>query len=395
MKFIMLQADGMPDRPIKALKNLTPLEAANTPCLDSIVQNSELGSVNHIPKGYKSGSDVGNLSVLGYDPKKFFTGRSPLEAESMGIKLDEFDTTLRCNLVNIQNNVMEDYSAGHISTDKSHVFINYLKKFVDNDICALYPGVSYRHILVYKNDISDINTTPPHDILEKDISSYLPSGNGSENLRSIIKECSSKIQDLRNENSIIKNEKVTDVWLWGEGKKTILPNFTEMTGMSGSVISAVDLVKGIGKCANLKIIDVPGATGYLDTNYKGKVEMGIKSLENNDFLMLHIEAPDETGHEGDYVKKIKAIEDLDSKVIKPLLDGLESKYDNFKLCIVSDHPTPIELRTHSYEYVPYLIFDNKTNLNNHNQKRFTEKIVDNLDNVIHDGYKLIYKLFGI
>ena len=398
MKFIILQADGMPDRPLKQLDNKTPLEVAKTPTINRILEKSEVGSVNHIPKGFKSGSDVGNLSVLGYDPVKFFTGRSPLEAESIGINLGKNDITFRCNLVNIVNinesSIMEDYSAGHIKTEKAHIIINYLKKFIDNKNNVLYPGVSYRHILVSRNPIDQIETTPPHDILEKDIDKFLPNGSDSSEIISIMKVANKKIKDFKDEFSQFKNEKVSDIWLWGEGKKTILPNFEEINGINGSVISAVDLVKGIGKCAGLDVINVPGATGYLDTNYAGKVKAGIQSLINNDFLMLHIEAPDETGHEGDYQKKIQAIEDLDSKVLKPLIDELDSNFKDYRLCIVSDHPTPIELRTHSYEYVPYIIYEKNSNLSNHNFKNFTESIVGQTENIINDGYKLLNRLFS-
>ncbi len=398
MKFIILQADGMPDRPLKELDNKTPLEVANTPTLDKILQTSEVGSVNHIPKGFKSGSDVGNLSVLGYDPRKYFTGRSPLEAESMGINLGDNDTTFRCNLVNItneqSNNFMEDYSAGHIATSKAHIVINFLKNFVDNKEYELYPGVSYRHILVCKNKTPKIKTTPPHDILDKNIKEFLPTGDDSKDIISIMNKVKVSIENFKIQNPQFKTEKLSDIWLWGEGKKTILPSFKELTGYSGSVISAVDLVKGIGKCAKLNVIDVPGATGYLDTNYKGKVDASVKSLLNNQFLMLHIEAPDETGHEGDIQKKIKAIEDLDSKVLKPLIKGLDLNFSEYRLCIVSDHPTPIELRTHSYEYVPYLIYQKGINLQNHTFKSFSEKIVENSNNVIHDGHDLIFSLIN-
>ena len=396
MKFIILQADGMPDRPLKQLDNKTPLEVAKTPTIDRILEKSEAGSVNHIPKGFKSGSDVGNLSVLGYNPVKFFTGRSPLEAESIGIELGENDITFRCTLVNIVNSdtssIMEDYSAGHIKTEKAHMIINYLKKFIDSNNHVLYPGVSYRHILVSRSPVNQIETTPPHDILEKNIDKFLPSGADNSEIISIMKEANKRIKDFKEEFSKFKNERVSDIWLWGEGKKTILPNFEQINGVKGSVISAVDLVKGIGKCAGLDVINVTGATGYLDTNYAGKVEAGIQSLINNDFLMLHIEAPDETGHEGDFQKKIQAIEDLDSRVLKPLIDELDSNFKNYRICIVSDHPTPIELRTHSYEYVPYLIYEKNTNLCNHNFKNFSEKIVEQTEHIIDDGYKLLSRL---
>ena len=399
MKYILIQADGMPDRPIKELNNKTPLQVANTPTIDKMTCISEVGSVNHIPEGFKSGSDVGNLSVLGYNPRKYFTGRSPLEAASIGIDLGPNDIAYRCNLINLveinDHLIMEDYSAGHIETSKAEKIINYLKKYMDNDEFVLYPGVSYRHILVWKEGKMNLETTPPHDILEKKIKNFIPRGDDSLKINEFMKKANALIKKLKNEDSEIGKVKVSDIWLWGQGKKTTLPSFFDLTKKNGSVISAVDLVKGIGRCASMNIINVEGATGYLDTNYLGKVESGLKELESKDFLMLHIEAPDETGHEGDYKKKIQAIEDLDSKVLSPLLEGLKQIEEEYKILLVSDHPTPIELRTHSYEYVPFLIHQRGMNLSNHDFKRFSEDIVNSTQNKLDDGYKLIYKFLDL
>ena len=399
MKYILIQADGMPDRPIKELNNKTPLQVANTPTIDKITSVSEVGSVNHIPEGFKSGSDVGNLSVLGYDPRKYFTGRSPLEAASIGIDLGPNDIAYRCNLINLVKTnghlIMEDYSAGHIETSKAKKIIDYLKKNMDDHEFILYPGVSYRHILIWKEGKMNLETTPPHDILEKNIENFIPKGHDSRKINEFMRKANTLITKLRSEDSEIRNVKVSDIWLWGQGKKTSLPSFFDLTKKTGSVISAVDLVKGIGSCASMDIINVEGATGYLDTNYLGKVQSGLKELESKDFLMLHIEAPDETGHEGDYVKKIQAIEDLDSKVLSPLLKGLDQKKEAYKLLLVSDHPTPIELRTHSYEYVPFLIYENNKNLSNHKFKNFSEDIVNSSQNKLDDGYKLIYKFLDL
>ena len=399
MKYILIQADGMPDRPIKELNNKTPLQVANTPTIDKMTCISEVGSVNHIPEGFKSGSDVGNLSVLGYNPRKYFTGRSPLEAASIGIDLGPNDIAYRCNLINLveinDHLIMEDYSAGHIETSKAEKIINYLKKYMDNDEFVLYPGVSYRHILVWKEGKMNLETTPPHDILEKKIKNFIPRGDDSLKINEFMKKANALIEKLKNEDSEIGKVKVSDIWLWGQGKKTTLPSFFDLTKKNGSVISAVDLVKGIGRCASMNIINVEGATGYLDTNYLGKVESGLKELESKDFLMLHIEAPDETGHEGDYKKKIQAIEDLDSKVLSPLLEGLKQIEEEYKILLVSDHPTPIELRTHSYEYVPFLIHQNGMNLSNHDFKSFSEDIVNSTQNKLDDGYKLIYKFLDL
>ena len=266
---------------------------------------------------------------------------------------------------------------------------------MDDHEFILYPGVSYRHILIWKEGKMNLETTPPHDILEKNIENFIPKGHDSRKINEFMRKANTLITKLRSEDSEIRNVKVSDIWLWGQGKKTSLPSFFDLTKKTGSVISAVDLVKGIGSCASMDIINVEGATGYLDTNYLGKVQSGLKELESKDFLMLHIEAPDETGHEGDYVKKIQAIEDLDSKVLSPLLKGLNQKKEAYKLLLVSDHPTPIELRTHSYEYVPFLIYENNKNLSNHKFKNFSEDIVNSSQNKLDDGYKLIYKFLDL
>jgi len=393
LKYVLVQADGMPDRPIKELNNKTPLEFANTVSIDNLLTTSIIGAVNHIPKGLKSGSDVGNLSVLGYNPKDFFTGRSPFEAASMGIDLEDDDITYRCNLVNIVSNdkekIMDDYSAGHIENSVARKVINFLKEEIDNEQFKLFPGVSYRHILVWKKgDISPI-TIPPHDILEKNISEFLPKGNGSEKLNELMKTAREKIKEFKKLNKECKDLPFNNIWLWGQGRKIILPSFESINKVSGSIISAVGLVKGIGKCAGLDVINVKGATGYLDTNYSGKVQAALDSLEKYDFSMIHIEAPDETGHDGDCTKKVQAINDLDKKVISPLVKKLKKKFKEFKFCLVSDHPTPIELRTHSYEYVPFMIYDSRKSIKNHNESTFNEKTVIRSDLVIEDGFTLL------
>ena len=394
MKFVLVQADGMPDRPIKELGNRTPMEAAETPNLDKLVKLSQIGTVNHIPKGMKSGSDVGNLSILGYDPKKYFTGRSPIEAESIGIDLGPNDICYRCNLVNIINKsgkeFMEDHSAGHIKNTASNKILDALKQELEDNEFSIYEGVSYRHILVWKNGMTNIETTAPHDILEKNILQYLPSGPGSVRLRDLMRRARVIIKKLKKKSPDLELSACSDIWLWGQGKKPQLPKFDSIHKINGSVISAVDLIKGIGKLAKLDVLEVEGATGYLDTNYNGKVKAALKSLEKNDFCMIHIEAPDETGHEGDYKKKMQAISDLDNKVIGPLVDCMKDKYKEYKICVVSDHPTPCELRTHSYEYVPFLIFDSRSNNNSHGKEVFNEKAANESNITEHAGYKLLY-----
>ena len=393
MKYVLVQADGMPDRPIKELNNKTPLEFADTVTIDNLVTNSIIGAVNHIPKGLKSGSDVGNLSILGYNPKNFFTGRSPLEASGMGIDLNEEDAAYRCNLVNIVSNnkekIMDDYSAGHIDDSIARKVINFLQEGIDNEEFKFFPGVSYRHLLVWKKGDTSPITVPPHDILGKNISDFLPQGSSSEKLNKLMGTAREKIAEFKKLNEEYRNLPFNNIWLWGQGRKNILPSFESINQISGSIISAVNLVKGIGKCAGLDVIVVKGATGYLDTNYSGKVQAVLDSLQKHDFSMIHIEAPDETGHDGDYVNKVQAINDLDRKVINPLIKNLKKKFKEFKICIVSDHPTPIELRTHSYEYVPFMIYDSRKSISNHNQNTFNEKTVIRSDLVIEDGFTLL------
>jgi 2,3-bisphosphoglycerate-independent phosphoglycerate mutase len=393
-----VQADGMPDRPIQEFDNKTPLEFADTKSIDSLVKDSIIGMVNHIPEGLKSGSDVGNLSVLGYNPKDFYTGRSPLEATSLGIDLNDDDVTYRCNLINttITNDkeIMDDYSAGHIQNSIANTLIQFLKEELDDENFTFFQGVSYRHVLVWKNgDMSPV-TIPPHDISQKSIDNFIPSGQGSEELNELMNIAKQKIKQFKELNDEYKNLLCNGIWLWGQGKKTTLPNFQSMNGVSGSIISAVDLVKGIGKCAGLEVIDVEGATGYLDTNYNGKVEAVLNSLNKHDFSMIHIEAPDETGHEGDFNKKVQAIEDLDKKVIAPLVSGLHKKFDEFKLYIVSDHPTPIELRTHSYDHVPFMIYDSRGSIKNHNEICFNEKTATKSNLEIRDGFTLLRRFLS-
>ncbi|MBT3475748.1 cofactor-independent phosphoglycerate mutase [bacterium] len=393
MKFVLIQADGMPDRPLVELEGKTPLEAAKTPFMDQLVQSSEMGTINHIPKGMKSGSDVGNLSVLGYNPEKYFTGRSPIEAESIGINLEPDDICYRCNLVKIINKngkeFMDDHSAGHIDTEISRKIIGALKEKLEDAEFKLYQGVSYRHIVVWKGGQNNLETTPPHDILEKNIIQYLPTGPGSVKLRDLMRQARIEIKKLKNLIPELKNSDCSDIWLWGQGKKPTLPHFKSIHKINGSVISAVDLIKGIGKLSGLNVLEVDGATGYLDTNYKGKVDAALKSLKKGDFCMIHIEAPDETGHEGNYRKKIQAITDLDKEVVGPIMEGLKREHNEYKICIVSDHPTPVDIRTHSYEYVPYMIFDSRLNKNNHNKDTFNERSA-NESNIVHDdGHRLL------
>lgn len=400
MKYVILQGDGMPDHRLPELDGKTPLEVANTPNLDRIAKSAmKFGMVKTIPENLPPGSDVGNLTVLGYDPNVYYTGRSPLEAASIGVKLGEGDVTLRCNLVTLAPGnaglVMEDYSAGHISTEEAREIILDLKKELEEDGLTFHPGVSYRHLLVWTGGNRNIHTTPPHDISGKEIGPYIPSGKGTDKLNRLIE----KSREILSEHPVNKKRMeegknpATSIWLWGEGVAPDMPSFKELYGLTGSVISAVDLVKGIGHYAKLEVIDVPGATGYLDTNYEGKVEYALNSLDEVDLTMIHIEATDETGHMGKAELKIQAIEDFDGRVVGPVLEGIK-RFGNYKILIMSDHPTPIDLRTHVNEPVPFAIYSSEDESVKNDKFVYTEQSAAESDIYVHDGWKLLGMLIG-
>lgn len=393
MKYLILQGDGMPDHKLPELGGRTPLEVASTPNLDYIARHAEIfGIAKTIPDSLPSGSDVGNLAVLGYDPTKYYTGRSPLEAASIGISLSETDVTVRCNLVTLGNNqtIMEDYSAGHITDDDAAAVIRDLKKEIDGDEFSLSQGVSYRHLLLWREGNSDITTTPPHDISGKEIAPWLPHGKGAEKLLDLMKRSRGILKDHPvNMKRRREGENTADsIWLWGEGTKPEMPSLCELYGISGSVVSAVDLVKGIGIFAGMEVIEIPGATGYLDTNYAGKVKGALESLHRVDLAMIHIEATDETGHMGDARLKIQAIEDFDHKVVGPALEGME-QFGEHRVLVLSDHPTPIDLRTHSSEPVPFAILDSTNRPVRNSSLLYTEERAAANKLFVKEGWKLM------
>ena len=390
----------MPDHLLPELGGKTPLEAANTPNLDKIAKCAiKFGMVKTIPDPLPPGSDVGNLTVLGYDPMVYYTGRSPLEAASMGVKLGPTDVTLRCNLVTLADDnghtIMEDYSAGHITTEDAEQIINDLKSELEEDNLKLHPGVSYRHLLVWSGGNKEIVTTPPHDISGKEINSYFPSGEGSQKLKELIDKSRDILKDHPVNKKRIEEGKnpANSIWLWGQGVAPTMPTFKELYGLTGSVISAVDLVKGIGKYAGLEVIEVPGATGYLDTNYEGKVDYALESLNELDLTMIHIESTDETGHVGDAKLKIQAIEDFDGRVVGRVLDGIK-KFGDYKILVMSDHPTPIDLRTHVNEPVPYAIYSSEDESVKNDSYVYTEKSAVLSEEYVNSGWKLVSMLIG-
>jgi 2,3-bisphosphoglycerate-independent phosphoglycerate mutase len=364
MKYVVILGDGMSDYPIPQLGDKTPLQYAKKPNIDRLAKYGELGMVKTIPNGIPPGSDAANLSVLGFNPKVYYTGRSPLEAVSMGINLKETDVAFRCNLVTLSEDydyadkIMVDYSSDEIPTKEAEELIFAVNKhFQTNDI-SFYSGVSYRHCMVWKNGPLDLGLVPPHDILEKKIFSYLPKGEFGRILLQMMQESFEFLKDHPvNKARIAKGLRpANSIWLWGEGRKPAIPKFYEKYGIHGSVVSAVDLIKGIGMCAGLKPVNVDGATGNINTNFAGKANAALKELDSGaDFVYIHIEAPDECGHRYEIENKVRAIELIDQQVVGPIMQGLE-KYGDHRILILPDHPTPLSLRTHTSEPVPFLLY---------------------------------------
>ncbi|MCM1364793.1 MAG: cofactor-independent phosphoglycerate mutase [Faecalibacterium sp.] len=365
MKYVVVLYDGMADYPVPALDGKTPMMCAKKPNFDALAQKSEVGLVKTVADGLKPGSDVANMSVMGFDPKKYYTGRSPLEAVSIGVKLGDDDVTLRCNLVtlsdepNYEDKTMVDYSAGDIGTEEAAEIIKSVQEFFGNEIYTYYSGVSYRHCLVVHGGTTELGTmTPPHDISGRVIGSHLSTNENAKPLIDMMKRSYDFLMEHPvNKARIARGERpANSIWLWGEGRKPGLPKFEELYGKKGAVISAVDLLKGIAICAGMAAPDVEGATGYIDTNFVGKAEAAMNELKNGkDFAYIHIEAPDECGHRNEPENKVRAIELIDEQVLPIVLRELE-QYDDYKIMILPDHPTPIVTKTHAPDPVPYMIY---------------------------------------
>ena len=381
MKYIVIIGDGMADRPLRELGGKTPLQAAFTPNIDRLAAEGILGMVRTIPKGMHPGSDVANLSILGYDPGKFYSGRAPLEAASIGVKLKKSDIAYRCNLVTLKFNkdktraIMEDYSSGHISTEEARELIRDVNDRLGTDKISFYPGVSYRHLMVWSKGPLEIECVPPHDITGKDIMDYLPVGEGEDIVRRLMLDSVDILVSHRVNIKRIKSGKnpANSIWLWGQGKKPELPTFRQKYSLKGALISAVDLTKGLGIYAGFEIVAVPGITGYLDTNYRGKAEAALHVLKKVDFVYVHVEAPDEAGHSGNYKDKIRAIEDFDALVVGTISQGAQA-LGACRILLLPDHPTPVELRTHTDEPVPFVIFDSEQRRRN-KKAEFSESIL--------------------
>jgi len=360
VKYAVLLGDGMADRPLAELDGRTPLQAAATPWMDDLARRGEMGLVRTVPPGMTPGSDVANLSVFGYDPKRYFTGRAPLEAASMGIDLGPEDVAFRCNLVTLEEGRMADFSAGHVSSAEAAELIRDLDRALGDSDVSFHAGVSYRHLMVWRNGKDGALCTPPHDIPGQPIRDHLPDREGSAFLKDLMLRAQNLLRDhpVNRERTARGERPANAVWLWGQGRPPRLPSFVEKYGLSGGVVAAVDLVKGIGLYAGLEAAAVAGATGFLDTDYSAKAQAALRILDERDFVYVHVEAPDEAGHMGNAVEKVRAIERFDAEVVGPVREGLEA-LGPFRLLVLPDHPTPVPLRTHTGDPCPFVLFDSR------------------------------------
>jgi 2,3-bisphosphoglycerate-independent phosphoglycerate mutase len=372
MKYLLILADGLADYKIAELGGKTPLEYAQTPNMDFLARTSIIGKARTIPEGFPPGSDVANLAVMGYNPEIYYTGRSPLEAVSMGIELGDNDLAIRCNLVTLSDpedysrKTMLDYSSGEISSAESKELIKALQNELVGQEISFHPGISYRHLLVWKNARGrKVNLTPPHDISEKVVGEYLPTGADSAVLMDLMLKSYDILKDhpINNKRRAAGQNPATSAWFWGEGNKPALDSFEKLYGLKGSVVAAVDLVKGLGISAGLKSVEVPGATGAIETNFAGKARAALDELkQGQDFVYVHIESPDESGHQGSLKQKLWSIEQIDREVVGLLVKELD-QFQDLRVMILPDHPTPLSIRTHSSEPVPFMIFDKNHPLN--------------------------------
>lgn len=398
MKYIVVLGDGMADEPIAELGGKTPMEAACTPVMDELAGKGSLGTVQNVPQGMAPGSDVANLSVLGYDPAENYSGRSPLEALSVGVAMEDNDVIFRSNIVTLtddepyEEKTILDHSSGEISTADADVLMETIREKFNSDTFQFYTGTSYRHILVWKNG-RVAKLEPPHDHLGSVIGPFLPQ---EEVLRNMMKESFPILNDhpLNRERAAAGKNKANSLWFWGAGTKPRVQNFREKTGLKGAMISAVDLLKGIAVGAGMQVCQVEGATGSIDTNFEGKAQAAIDALlkDGCDFAYIHVEAPDEMGHQGKVQEKVKSIEYLDSRLIALVKQAMEEAGEDFRMLILPDHPTPIRIRTHTGDPVPYLLYDSTRQRKK--RERFTEETARAADNFEPNGYRLIERLIA-
>ena len=404
MKYAVVLGDGMADRKIESLGGKTCLEYAKTPNIDKLAPHAEAGMFRTVPAGFNPGSDVANMSVMGFDPKKYYSGRSPLEAVAMGIPLKDTDVTLRANLVTLSGDgayedmTMADYSSGEITTAEATELITFLKRHLDGDGLTLYPGISYRHCLVAENGATGHALTPPHDISDRKITDYLPKGRDAGKYIALMKRSHELLKHHPVNQRRIEEGKnpANSLWLWGEGTKPQLDDFARKTGLKGGVISAVDLVKGLALLSGMKFIPVEGATGNYDTNFKGKALAAADALIHGglDYVYIHMEAPDECGHHGDAAHKVYSIERIDGDVVKTLIEKFEEAGEDYCLLICPDHPTPCAIKTHSSDPVPYLLYSNVKDMGN-GAARYTEDEAAKTGIFIENGFELIDRMLSV
>ncbi len=402
MKYLVLLCDGMADYPVSELGGKTPMGASDTPNTDRLAKKARIGLVKTVADNMKPGSDVANLSVLGYDPKIYYSGRSPLEAGSIGIDMKPTDVSFRCNLVtlsdekNYEDKTILDYCADDISTAEAKILVECLAEHFNNDEFQLYSGVSYRHCLIWNNGTMDVGTlTPPHDITGKPIREYIPRHPNAAKLYDMMVKSYDILKDHPVNLERIKNGKrpANSMWFWGEGVRRALMPFTEKYGLKGSMISAVDLLKGIGKFSGMNVVEVEGATGYIDTNFEGKAKAAIDEFaKGQDLVYIHVEAPDECGHRHEIENKKRSLELIDEKILGPVLCELE-KYDDYKVLIMPDHATPLALRTHTNDPVPFLMYHKKGEVEG--VESFTEETAGSTGEYIENGAELLQKFIDM
>jgi 2,3-bisphosphoglycerate-independent phosphoglycerate mutase len=397
MKYLILIGDGMGDHPVPELNGKTPLQAARTPVMDQLSRKGTVLAASTVPEGYPPGSDVANMSLLGYAPERYYTGRAPLEAASMGVTLAPDETAFRCNLVTLQygdsdRTTMVDFSAGHITTDEAAQLISALQEKCGNGTFTFHSGISYRHLLVVKDPIAKIATVPPHDFIGKDVSQHFQAYLDRTGWKDLVLGAKAVLTDHPVNRDRIKNDRrpATGIWPWGKGKMPSMPTLPDRFNISGTMISAVDLLKGLGVCANLSVAQVAGATGYIDTNYQGKSQAALDALEKQDLVVVHLEGPDEAGHQARLDHKIQAIEDFDAKIVSPIVKELRHRGEQFRAIITMDHFTPLALQTHTSEPVPVILYDSQESTPGSGLP-FDETILKTHDGKIQkiEGYKLI------
>lgn len=398
MKYIVILGDGMADEPVGDLNGKTPLMAAEKPTMDGLAKKGLIGLAQTIPEGLAPGSDTANLSVMGYDPKKYYTGRSPLEAISMGVELKDEDISFRCNLVTLseeegayEDRVIKDHGASDISTEESKILIEYLRQKIETSDTRLYPGVSYRHLLVWHEGSTEIALTPPHDIRDQCIQKHLPKGEHEEEILNMMK----RSYELLKNHPINQQRKAkglnpaNSIWIWGEGTKPQLPSFENKYGLKGTMISAVDLLRGIAISGGLSVKNVEGATGTIHTNFEGKAMAAVEALKNGqDFVYVHIEAPDECGHAGNLKEKIQSIEYIDKRVVSIIVKEMEKWGEPYKMLITPDHPTPLRICTHTSDPIPFLIY-NSQEPSEKSEQSYDEECAKNSGFFIEKGHRLM------